>query len=430
MDLTQGNSHRDVRIGALVSLALGIVFFGLCSLPSLTGPPKVDVVVRFPLSIGVEGISKGTPVVMGGVQFGSVKSVALVPADDPLQSVLELTLSIEKGIAIPRTATVAATQSIIGAGQMLVIHLPSQTGEMQLGPTDALAAAPTKSTLELLFGTDRAASLEAALETLEHFEIKPTIQDGKERLATIVNEGSSLKAQLEGDVDLWRPQAIAVLDGFDASRRCINEIDALFAEGQALDHARIAPIIDRIRSNSTECVQLIAAMRTHWNEQVVPPLSDLIDQLKRSWALAQSDYHTVDGMLNDLIAATGAAKADLQIAGHQLHSTIDEVAFMPWTLLGGAIADRSEQAQFNTVARELVRSSADLHLAVTFANDLLSRDPKLVVRHPELCELLRRWMSAAAAEQNASAQEILDRLLKAPSADPEHPQQPSSPAKE
>lgn len=367
--------------------------------------------MKFPFSTGVQGIAKGTPVVMGGLQFGKVKSVTLVEHTASSAGMFSVSLLVDRGLSVPRTASVSVTQSVLGSGTMLVINLPRDSGGMHLGPTDALVAAPTKSTLELLLGQQRAAEFQRSIATFESFDLKPSIQDGRERWTTLANEGAALNAQVGGDVDLWRPQAIAVLDGFDAARTRMNEIEAVFGPGQSLDRARLEPVFERMHANFTQSAQLITTMRTRWTEQIVPPFTDLADRFKKSLATLESDYERVKGIFAQSMGTAGSASADLQIAGTQLHASAREITLMPWTLLGGTFEDKGEQAQFNTLARELLRSTTELHLSVTFAQEMLAHDPKLVVRYPELCELLNRWMARAAADQNVAADRILQRLI-------------------
>ncbi len=410
MATLHGQSH-EVRVGAIVTAAVTLLFIALCSLPALWGPEQTIVNVTFPFSTGVQGIARGTPVVMGGLQFGVVDSISLAGHSETTPGSFQVSLLVDRGVVIPRTATVSVTQSVLGSGTMLVINLPIRSGDMILGPTEAIAAAPTKSTLELLLGEDRAAAFQVALTTFETFDLKPSIQDGKERWRTLANEAAALKGQADGDFELWRPQAIAVLDGFDAARKRMDEIDALFGPDQSLDRARLEPAFERMRVSFTESSQLIASMRTRWNEQVVPPFSDLVDRFKKSFAIAKSDYERLIELFDESMDTAGSVSADLQIAGRQLHAAEREITMMPWTLLGGAISDKGEQAQFNILAREIVRSATELHLSVTFAQELLAQDPKLVARYPELCELLNRWMTRAAADQNVAGERILQRLI-------------------
>ncbi len=351
---------------------------------------------------------------MGGIRFGNVKKVQFVAEADGQPSEFDVTLSVEKGVVVPRTATVAVTQSVLGSGTVLVIRLANGPPGMHLGPTEELAAAPIQSTLELLFGIDRAKNLEAAMVTFQTFDPKPSVQDAKERFAVLVNESAALKTEVASDVDGWRPQAIAVLDAFDTARIRMDEIEAIFAPAGALDRARLEPAFERISVNFTASATLIASMRTRWNGEVLPPLNDLIDRFRKSFAIVKGDYERLVTLLDGGSETIGSVNADLQIAGHQMRAAQHEITLMPWTLLGGAIADKGEQEQFKVIARELLRSTTELHLSVTAAKELLAQDPRLVERYPELSELLKNWMTRSAAEQDVAAEQILNRLIGAP----------------
>lgn len=98
---------------------------------------------------------------------------------------------------------------------------------------------------------------------------------------------------------------------------------------------------------------MIATLKSRWNDEILPPLADLIDRFKKDCAIIERNYESTMGMLQDAKDSLGNAKADMQITGVQLDRTVREITLMPWTLLGGAFEDKGEQAQFKKLRRNL-----------------------------------------------------------------------------
>ena len=405
---------QEIRTGALVLVAVVVLFVGMTSIPSMLGPQMRPVSVQFPFEGGVAGVISGTPILRGGMDVGKVKSVTFVASVDDHPPYFRADCLFISQVIIPRTATVTVQQSAIGAGPKLIIQLPVASGTLHLGDQTAeemLQVTPSQSSLALLFGPDRAAALVKSYDSLTNFNLGSPIHDLSDRVKTTSNDAGAIKAEFNRDWDAWKAQATSIEDGFDIARARGNEMWALVAPGGVLDREKLGPAFDRIKANLSTSVELINTLRTRWNDQILPPLTDLIDRFKKDCATIESDYALTMAALYDAKGVWASSKADLQIAGGQVTRAMRETVTMPWTLLGGTFEDKGEEAQFQKLAREVVRSTAELNMAVGIAKEFLAQDPKLAVRYPELVELLDKWMTQAAADQKIAAQRILDRLI-------------------
>ena len=405
---------HDIRTGAFVIFGVAILFAGLVSIPSLTGPKMTSSAVQFPFEGGVNGIKRGTLILMGGLNVGTVQSVTFKPGVDgrpPYFRAECLTLS---NMYIPRTATITVQESPIGAGVNLIIQLPSSSGSFSLNTEpddDMLHVTPSQSSLTLLFGPQRAAEIVESYKTITEFSLGSPTTDLKERLETGANNLDAIKTIFRTDWEMWQAQGNSIKDGYDIASAKSEEVFALFGSGKVLDKEKLQPAFDRIKSNLSTSGELITTLKTRWNDEILPPLADLIDRFKKDCAIIEKNYESTMAMLQDAKYSLGSAKADMQIAGVQLNRSVREITLMPWTLLGGTFEDKGEQAQFKKIALELVRSTTELNLAIGFTRELLEQDPKLAGRYPELIELLNQWITRAGANQNKTSQELLNRLL-------------------
>lgn len=411
---------QEVRLGVAVIAAVGVVFALITQTPKFFGSKMMTVKVRFPLSIGLQGIAGGSPIEMAGITIGRVDSVAIEmtnSATDGAAKDFLLTASIDAKSYIPRTTQVRVRTDPLGGHATLVLNLPPRSGNMRFGPHDPdddLHLAPEPGLLTSIFGQTRAEQLELALahfNALFHGAMK---DDLASRWSPITAATQSVWRDGRSDWQAWSAQGNALLDGWDAARARWAEIEGMFDKGSPLDLARLEPAIERIRAQLDSSGTQLTALRKKWSEEVEPPLSDLIARVKQEFAIIEADAAVVMAIWNDSKGMAGNANADLQMTGDQLARTAREITFMPWTLLGGAFADKSERARFLKAAHEVVRSTGELSLSVSFAQELLKQDPALVERYPELVALMRHWMEAAAAKQKSAGQELLNELLGRP----------------
>jgi hypothetical protein len=405
---------QDIRAGAFVIFGVAILFAALVRIPSLTGPKMTSSAVQFPFEGGVNGIKRGTLILMGGLNIGTVQSVTFKPGVDGHPPYFRAECSTLANLNIPRTATITVQQSPIGAGVNLIIQLPSSSASFSLDTDpddDMLHVTLSQSALALLFGPHRAADITESYKTITEFSLGSPTTDLKERLQTGANDLDAVKTMFSTDWEMWRAQGKSIKDGYDTASAKSEEIFALFGSGKVLDKEKLQPAFDRIKSNLSTSEELIATLKSRWNDEILPPLADLIDRFKKDCAIIERNYESTMAMLQDANETLGNAKADMQITSVQLNRTVREITLMPWTLLGGTFEDKGEQAQFKKIALELVRSTTELNLAIGFTRELLEQDPKLAVRYPELIELLNQWITRAGANQNTASQELLNRLL-------------------
>jgi len=411
---------QEVRLGVAVVAAIGLLFALITQAPKIFGPKMVTVRVRLPLSSGIQGLDRGSPIEMAGLVIGRVSGISLErtanEADGEAKDFL-LTAEIDADTFLPRTTKVRVRTDPLGSHATLVLDLPPRSGSMRFGPhdpNDDLSAAPEKGFVASLFGDTRAAQLETAMAQFRAVDFGTMKDDFVSRWSPITAATQSVWRDGRSDWEAWSAQGNALLDGWDAARARWGEIETVFAKGGRLDLERIEPAIERIRAQLDGSGTQLAALRKKWDEEIDPPLSDLIARLKREFAIIEADAAVVMAIWGDGKNMAGNASADLQMTGEQLGRTTKEITLMPWTLLGGAFADKGERARFLKAAHEVVRSTGELSLSVSFAQDLLKQDPGLAERYPELVSLMQRWMEAAAAKQKAAGQDLLNELLGRP----------------
>ncbi len=411
---TAGRDNSEVRTGAVVLAGIGLLVAGIIGLPALLPNEEIVVHVEFPLTTNVDGLNKGSKVFMGGLCIGSVKAMVLEHSAAGGETLVDVALAVDANVVVPRTAVAHVSRSLTGGAASLEIWLPRERSNQRVSSGDTIGPAETRTFLASFIGSKQAAALERAAQTIGVAQLSDEARDLNERLSTTANEVRGLSSTIRADWTEWEPTITALLAAKDQAVERVQAMNALFGENQPLDWQRLQAVIEKTKQNWQDAATVLSTLKMRVNDQVIPPISDLIDRIKRTNAVIKDDVGRIQGLSTETAAALERASADLAIAGDQVARISQEVTLMPWTLLGGAFEDKSEAAQFQKFAREIVRSAAELHMAVIMAQTLLETDPQLAQRHPELVALLKKWIDQASTEHEAAGTMLLNQLIGPP----------------
>ncbi len=407
-------NHAEIRMGAFTLCGIVALVVAILGGPMLFSEETFIVHVEFPFSTGVSGLKPGSPVYLGGLQVGHVNRLELRAPDADGVEVVDAELAMLPTLRVPRTATIQIARSLTSNKTTLVIALPRETDSAHLGKGDTLELSPLSSPLETLLGTSRAHAVEAAVSRLQAKPFAVDYRDLTERFSTLADQTRLAAAEVRADWTTWSPQMQAITAARDSATNKLHALTGLFGEGQPLDATRLSVVLERAKANWDTSSELLSTIRTRVDDQVIPPLTDLIDRIKRSIAIMEEDVARIGAISTDTADAIDRSRADLALAGDQIRRIMSEVTLMPWTLLGGVLEDKGEAAQFQKFAREIVRSAAELHMAVIMAQTLLETDPQLAHRHPELVALLKKWIDEASTEHEAAGTMLLNQLIGPP----------------
>lgn len=145
------------KVGGFVVL-FGIMFLGVYALlqKSVFAKPTEKY---FALFSDAGGLTTGTPVLMSGVQIGTVEAVDLVRPGEA-----KVTLAVERGRQIPSGSEAVLPASLISFGDKQVLIVPGATTTAFLIPGDTLAGTQQKPLDNLL--PDSEATVEELNKTL------------------------------------------------------------------------------------------------------------------------------------------------------------------------------------------------------------------------------------------------------------------------
>lgn len=223
------------NIALILVMLLALAFLAFVSLSLRPWQGRYDVVVKFPISGGLQDTSKVT---LRGVEIGDVKNIQVTPRT------VEVTVSLDKQHKINRNATFAAL-GLSAAGEQYVDIVPNTDAGPYLKGGDVVESGQTEVTVP--FST----VLESSLELISQIdtdklsgaldELTIALNDDQpNQLKSIFNSGGTLFAQLYKVM----PQTTAMIENagtiFETTAQIQPDLRRLVDGGASLINAAVA----------------------------------------------------------------------------------------------------------------------------------------------------------------------------------------------
>jgi hypothetical protein len=383
MGAHQPNPLREARAG-LVTL---VVVLGVSAL--LIVISGIDLRNRniyrlgFTTSQNATGIEVGTPVTMGGIQWGQVMAVtsgALPPMSDGTPTDADgshgtlVTFDLDARLQLWPAAKIARQSSILGGDVQLVIL---NTGQMVrspelLGfePRDALAE---KSVLRAvqgggmagLLGPDLADKIERLPEDFQAMQqaLAKGVRDRfNAEFEPIQTSFQAIRARLRGDLDRWEPivsQARAGLDALSTRWSGPTGVQAAVENGA-----------DRIQSQWTQLSAELDTLQSRVSRDLEPRLETLANRATSEWERLNRLRDQLSPAVDDAVSSYRRFMADSSLMGGQLGLLFDDVVgSLLKALLGKPGEDGMARLRRFEAASRLAVATSDLREA----NDALER---------------------------------------------------------
>lgn len=421
--------RNNIRAGILTLTCVGIFTLALWGGLAWSRSKMVHYLVRFSAEQGVYGLTKGTPVWVGGMEKGAIESITPRMVNEVLVG-YDVVLLVEYGI--PMTANVRCEASEAGINGEAVLELrglggaqKTLDGRTNANPQPLLAAgseiaASAPAQFRGFFGAPMSKSIRELLATwnpdqptddsLSH-RLRAITDDVPTRLTRTRTEVAALSEQMSPDFKRWKVEfatardqattafeklgptqasADVVVPGTDATEQVMPLIRAARTEADNL------PRVDRHRLQN-------AADTLDRAVKAIKELGDQTGSLRSTFTSADHSF--------------GRGSADFSLASQELDASGKEVLAQPWLLLGGdedsAGAGRTD-AENREIVREYAIAAVEHQFAMKGIEDALRRDSELLNTVPGLADLLRTRLNSATALFEAETARMENLLLGPP----------------
>ena len=376
------NPLNEARVGLVtLCIILGVSAL-LIVLSSIRWQPRETYQLAFRVNQDATGIEVGTPVRMGGIQWGEVTRVSRgeIPAEGSLAPMAQpgalaksrgtlVEFAIDSRLELWPDAKVMRASTILGGDVHLVIldtglarggmaTLAMKTRE-SLGQREVLPAWDGSTAVPNLFGVRLASRLDRLpddWEAVRKFYVDTVAQDVPARKDAIVAGFVKLRDEVKADVSAWDPDAERLSASFRTIRdRLADPAGAVAAVESGWKGMR--PDLDAVQRD-------LADLRTRVNDQVEPRLVSLAGRAEAEWARAGRAWSQVSESGIEAFAAYGSVAADGSLMAGQLGKAEGELLqLLLRLLLGKPGEDGMARMQRFEAASRLVVATSDLRRA-------------------------------------------------------------------
>jgi len=421
MPAHESNPTLETRVGVItlsIIFSLSLLLIVLCN---VQWGEMNTYRLAFKVSQDATGIEPGTPIMLGGIQWGKVLKVnrAQVPALGEMQAALQdpqashgtlIEFEINPNIDLWPGAKITRTSSMLGGDVRLVILetglLTGNNAELPMKPRDVLPqgavinAVSANSGMASLLGSHAAARLDAMPEQFRQIydAWKIINADFNLRMQPLGTTAKLIKATLSTDVDAWRipmrtaRQALARLQTHFSSESGVQtRVGTTWNEGK--------PIFDSTFAD-------LKLLKQRIDQDFNPRMDRLSTQTVTQWKRTLHIASQLSGAGVDSIEAYRAFMADSSLMGGQISRSLNDIlGSVLKAFLGKPNEDgmtrlrRFEAASRVAIATDEMRHANDA--LESLANSMQPIDP-----------VLAQKIRADAATALVQFREAIEQLLK------------------
>jgi ABC-type transporter Mla subunit MlaD len=406
---------------AIIVAVLVVVLIG----GSLESLGKATYVVRFPVETGVGGLATGSPVSVGGLNVGAVKSVKHIIENDQLQSI-EVRAAVSKKIPLRQGAIASLEQPLLGGGGMINF---TQLGDgARLTSRDIIPGrlAPPGFLASAGFGDEEREHVRSFLAAVAQGadRFNDTLGVARDDWAPRV---SRMLGDTEGKYDTWLERIDAATVNIEQTTARGPEIAKSFEErleGFAQVVADARTIIDENREDfravvasarsATDDVQAGAAdarvFMDRLNSELTDRAMDILDGAAESVDHATAILTRADATFIEQQPNIRRTLANARLASDQLRDTAAEIRRSPWRLVYRPNDRELEYELLYDSARSFAGAVGELRTTSESLQTMLDSGHATDASNPQIASLIES-LEAAFARYRDAEKSLLDQLI-------------------
>ncbi|MEN9642628.1 MAG: hypothetical protein RIR77_1817 [Planctomycetota bacterium] len=422
--------RNNIRAGILTLTCVGLFTAAIYGWLAWSHSTQVRYVVRFSADQGVYGLSKGTPVWIGGMEKGSIESITPRFSNETLIG-YEIVLLVEAGIPITAAVRCEASEAGINGEAILELRGLGSQQKTRSGQSGANAQPLLAAGSEItgtappryrgFFGAPMSQSVRELLAVWspEHptddslsNRLQAITEDVPMRVKKSQTEIAALSDRATPDFKRWKADYTAARDQANAAFAKLGstQSNAPATNPGGNDQAQVLSLVRTARAEAETLPRIDSHRLTNFAEtldRAVKSIKELGEQtgsLRSGMASADHSF--------------GRGAADFSIASQELDAAGREVMWQPWLLLGGGAEDVGSE-RIDIANREIVRqytlAAVEHQYAMKGIEDALRRDGELLNTVPGLAELLRTRLDSATALFEAETKRMENLIIGPPS---------------
>ena len=406
---TRNNVRAGIFVTTAIVLALATVIV-LSDVRKTLLRPTNQYTVTFDVASGVQNISRGAPVRVGGMQMGEVKEVRPMIADEVFQEVIAIDFLLDSRVRLYDNATVMITSALIGEGANLEIFNlggdpaePSEEADAADRPPAVLADGG------VLEGTPGIGALAGILGPANAVKAEMIIDDFK------ATSGNIRQLTQRINQDDWPRWADDITEVMSWATSATERVDDLLIEGRGLfadtrgvvaeNRESIGAIVTNAQTTSEDLKSVMSRVRTETVDKVHALLDTGQEGLNKALAVLADLRRDYDVWATDVTEALAAARLTAQ----QLKLTSIEIRRSPWKLLYRPSRSELEHELLYEAARSFALAGSDLKASSHSARRLLEHHRDEL--DEETVKRINEFLGDSLERYSNAQQRLVDVLL-------------------
>ncbi|HMN97742.1 MAG TPA: hypothetical protein PKC43_14835 [Phycisphaerales bacterium] len=425
-------TRNNVKAGIFVTVGITLAFLVVVILSDAAKifEPRDSYVLRFPLSAGVDGLAKGSPVRVGGLQRGEVEWVR-PEIDNGAIAAIRVGIELDRDIRLHADARPERVTPLLGGLGAINFADVGDPSSPVVGPGGVIdVESGSAGPLARLVGSQIARRVDAILKNIDETlamvraDYPKYVPPALERLDGALADAQALIASVKADYGDWREPVGTTLTrieeasgkfgpALDEGRELLANADKGVSEVRAMiaeNRGSIDDIVENVRVTSADLRVIAERARAEWLDQV--------DRILAEGRSAVGSFETVVRRIGEEIDAVSPwienAVADAALATQQLKLTAIEVRRAPWRLLYRPSDRELDNELLYDAARSFALAAGDLRGTAETVDRVLTRNADFLRTDPERAARLQGLLGDALDRYEQAQQRLFTILANPP----------------
>lgn len=389
----------------------GVVLFALVALILL----KLDLfaartpyVVLFHIHDGVNGLSQGSEVQVGGMSRGKVTQINPVLSSSGELDSINVNIEMDSSVKIYKDAQVLRIMTLLGSTATLNFVALGSQGEA-LPPNSVINATPSSGVLASILGPYNATKANKVIDDFVAFSafLASIPNEYKVKVVPLLDNAGTVVSDLRTDYTDWRTKVGTALNSAETS---MVKLDASMTDVKGILERNGPKIDTTIASLNTASASANDALK-HLNQETIP----LVDSALRHGESAVDSFGKSVDIVHTLLLERSPDIAEmlsnLRTSAAQLKLTSMEVRRSPWKVLYSPNSDEVAHENLYESARSFAMAAGDLRAAGESLRLVIERDPGRYEADVKFREAVQAMVLDALAKYELAQQRLNDVLL-------------------
>jgi len=363
-------TRNNVRAGVFVTVSLLAIFGVVIALTEAVSilEARNAYRIRFPVTAGVEGLTVGSKVHVGGVEMGEVTGINPLIESGRFESIL-VDIEIDRDVTLFDDAVSLRIAPLLG--NVAWINFPDiggGEGARVVNPGDIIDASAGAGLLTTLLGPQNAARADHIVEnfqTLSGFlanvgsEYEKRFVPILEKTDSALLDAGQTVAKAREDYSRW---SLTIDQVMERALSISGNIDAAMAEARQIisdNHEKLNATLANAADLSADAKAIAERVRG----ETIDKVTSLIDRGYEGVDAFSSTGETIQQRVDAEIPGLADALANARIAAQQLKLATIEVRRSPWKLLYRPEPKELEHELLYEAARSFAVAASDLKAA-------------------------------------------------------------------